>query len=367
MSSAASHTTQPSIKRQQFGKKSNKLLLILILFMQDQRLFLLQEWLTHHFASQHFTIQPITGDASFRRYFRVEHEQQTYIAMDAPPDREDCKPFIAIALAFARLGVQVPHIFTYNLDYGFLLLTDLGDRLYLGELTLDNFVTLYKKALLVLNQIHACDTVENWSLPHFGPDFLLREWQLYIDWVVERHWQIKTSVHEHHLLANTFELLVNAASSQPQVCVHRDYHSRNLLCLANDGVGVLDFQDAVWGPITYDAVSLLRDCYIDWPRQEIEKILALYYQQLCDAGQLKNRSLAEFTRWFDLMGIQRNLKALGIFARLKHLYDRPNYLQYIPRGLNYVLQVSENYPELNSFRQFLQHSANAEAEKQIIL
>jgi len=325
--------------------------------MQDQRLDLLREWLIHCLAKTHFTIQPITGDASFRRYFRILLDGQSYIAMDAPPDKEDCRPFVAIARAFEQLGVQVPHIFAFDLTQGFLLLTDFGDRLYVGELTPDNFTRLYANALTALNQIQMCQTVADWSLPHFGHDFLLREWQLYVDWVVDRHWGVRTTVHEQHLLANTFELLLNASTAQPQVCVHRDYHSRNLLRLDNDGVGVLDFQDAVWGPITYDAVSLLRDCYIDWPRAEIEKIILSFYQQLCDAGHLNKIAREEFIRWFDLMGIQRNLKALGIFARLKHLYHRPNYLQYIPRGLNYVLQVTKDYPELHEFRQFLENRA----------
>lgn len=325
--------------------------------MFDQRLALLKQWLAHTLATPNFQIQAITGDASFRRYFRIQSAHQNFIVMDAPPDKEDCRPFVAIARAFAQLGVQVPHIFAFDLAAGFLLLTDFGDRLYLNELTADNFSQLYTDALTVLVQIQTCTAVADWTLPHFGHEFIAREWQLYLDWVVNRHWNITTTVHEQHLLANTFELLLNSATTQPQVCVHRDYHSRNLLRLADNGVGVLDFQDAVWGPITYDAVSLLRDCYIDWPRQQIEKIIERFYLQVRDEGRLKNISLAEFTRWFDLMGIQRHLKAIGIFARLKHLYERPNYLPYIPRGLNYVMQVIENYPELKDFRYFLQKSA----------
>lgn len=324
--------------------------------MQDQRLLLLQQWLAHTLATPDFLIQPITGDASFRRYFRIQLAQQSYIAMDAPPDKEDCRPFIAIARAFAQQGVQVPHIFGLDLNHGFLLLTDFGDRLYFNELTNTNFTELYDHALTALMPILSCQTVPDWTLPHFGRDMILREWQLYVDWVVTRHWSREINVHDQHLLTNTFELLLHSAAAQPQLCMHRDYHSRNLLCLSNNGVGVLDFQDAVWGPITYDAVSLLRDCYIDWPREQIEKIIARFYQQVRDEDHIKQVSFTEFMRWFDLMGVQRHLKALGIFARLKYLYDRPNYLQYIPRGLNYVLQITENYPELNDFHQFLQRS-----------
>ncbi len=332
-------------------------LFLALFIMPDQRLFLLKQWLISQLANQHFIIEPITGDASFRRYFRVQVAEQSFIAMDAPLDKEDCRPFVAIATAFAKLGIQVPHIFALDLSQGFLLLTDLGDRLYLNELNAENFRLLYTKALDVLIPIQTCQAVTDWPLPHFGRDFITREWQLYVDWVVNKHWHIKASVQEQHLLTNTLELLFDSAAAQPQVCVHRDYHSRNLLRLVDDGVGVLDFQDAVWGPITYDAVSLLRDCYIDWPLAQIEEIIAQFYWQLRDAKHIKQHSLEEFIRWFDLMGVQRHLKALGIFARLNYLYQRPNYLQYIPRGLTYVLHVCEKYPELKLFREFLQPQA----------
>lgn len=322
--------------------------------MQDQRLSLLQEWLTHVLAKQTFTILPITGDASFRRYFRVQLREQTYIAMDAPPDKEDCRPFVAIARAFAKLGVHVPQIFAAAIEQGFLLLSDFGDRLYVNELTADNVERLYANALLDLIKIQTCRKIPDWELPHFNRDFLLREWRLFLDWVIDKHCAVALTAREAHQLADSFALLADTAALQPQVCVHRDYHSRNLLYLAEDKVGILDFQDAVFGPITYDAVSLLRDCYIGWPREQIEKILDLFFERLHSETLLKKHSKEEFTYWFDLMGIQRNLKALGIFARLKHLYHRPHYLQYIPRGLNYVLQVSKNYRELTPLGFFLE-------------
>jgi len=317
--------------------------------MSDQRFDLLNEWLSKVLPHSHFKVTAIIGDASFRRYFRVQYGQESYIAMDAPPDKEDCRPFVAIARAFAKLNVQVPHIFAFDLEQGFLLLSDLGDNLYSNVLTADNVEQLYLKALADLTKIQACETIPNWDIPHFGKDFLEREWHLFQHWTVEKHWEKNLSVHEHYLLTDSFEILVNNSLSQPHVCVHRDYHSRNLLLLKDKAVGVLDFQDAVWGPITYDAVSLLRDCYIDWPREQIEKLIHVFYEQC----SLKHTSRDQFIYWFDLMGIQRHLKAIGIFSRLKHLYNRPNYLQYIPRGLNYVLQISENYNELNQFRQFL--------------
>lgn len=325
--------------------------------MHDHRLDGLQHWLTQTLAPQTLTITPLAGDASFRRYFRVQLADRTLIAMDAPPDKENSVPFVAIARAFAQLGIQVPQIFAANLEQGFLLLSDLGDRLYLTELNAHNAENLYNNALLVLPQIQSCREVSGWSLPHFNRDFILREWRLFQEWVLQQHWGLPLTVSEQYLLVDAFEFLVEAALAQPQVCVHRDYHSRNLLVLDNDAVGVLDFQDAVWGPITYDAVSLLRDCYISWPRAEIERWCLNFHTHLTDTKQLNDVSAAQFMRWFDLLGIQRNLKALGIFARLNHLYKRPNYLKDIPVGLNYILEVSADYPELAKFRHFLQTNA----------
>lgn len=322
--------------------------------MQKQRFNALNQWLDNTLAKQPYTITPLVGDASFRHYYRIQAAGRSFVAMDAPPEQENSKPFIAIAQAFAKLGVHVPQVFAFNLTNGFLLLSDLGDRLYLNELRADNAAFLYKQALNVLAHIQSCREVEDWTLPSFDRDFILKECHLFQHWFLEKHLGLTLSAQDQHLLANAFELLSQAALEQPQVCVHRDYHSRNLLVLDNAQVGVLDFQDAVWGPITYDAVSLLRDCYITWPREQVARWINDFYQQLHAQGQVNKISSEQFIRWFDLLGIQRNLKAIGIFARLQHLYGKNGYLKDIPIGLNYVLQVTADYPELKPFHNFLQ-------------
>lgn len=300
----------------------------------------LRAWLVNHFKTDAFSLTPIPGDASFRCYFRIQHKDQSFIAMDAPPPLEDVRPFIAIAKKFAAQQVQVPEILAAHLEEGFLLLTDFGDRLFLKELQLSNADQLYTAALTTLLQIQTCDPND---IPHFDRAFMQKELSAFQEWFLEKHLNVNLPA---SLLQHTFEYLIDSAEQQPQVCVHRDYHSRNLMCLNNGEVGVLDFQDAVLGPITYDAVSLLRDCYIDWPSKQVEAWADNFRQQAC-----KQVSSAQFLQWFDLMGIQRHLKALFIFAR-KYIRDNdPNYLADIPRTLQYVIDVSERYPALREFRQ----------------
>jgi aminoglycoside/choline kinase family phosphotransferase len=323
--------------------------------MHDPRLTALQNWLPIPLAKQTWALTPLAGDASFRRYFRVQLADRTLIAMDAPPPKEDTRPFIAIAQAFSKLGVHVPQIIAANIDHGFLLLSDLGDDLYLNLLNTDSAEQLYTQALETLQPIQSCREVPNHTLPHFDQTLLLKEWNLFHEWVIDKHWQAQINNAEQHLLRNTFEFLSQEFLAQPKTCVHRDYQSRNLLWLTNNKVGVLDFQDAVWGPVTYDALSLLRDCYIDWPRAQVEKWALYYYNYTRDSnGLLKNISGEQFLRWFDLASAQRHLKNLGIFTRLKHSYGKPHYLNHLPRTLNYVLQISESYPELQEFGKFLE-------------
>lgn len=331
----------------------------------DARLIALRHWLQTTLPSSSWTLQQLAGDASFRRYFRVTLSDQTLIAMDAPPPQEDTRPFIAIAQAFAKLAVTVPEIIAADPQQGFLLLSDFGDQLYSQILNENNADSLYQKALAVLPRIQACREFSGWTLPHFNHEFIRREWNLFYQWVLEKHWQLTPSFEQQTILTNAFEFLLQEISAQPTTCVHRDYHSRNLLLLKNNAVGVLDFQDAVWGPIPYDAVSLLRDCYVVWPHEQVRQWALHYYQQSRDHGLLnKQISSEQFMRWFDLLGIQRHLKAVGIFARLKHLYHKSNYLQDIPRGLNYILQVSENYPELKKFRALLQTHCKKNADNE---
>lgn len=321
--------------------------------MLDQRLIALTQWTTKILSTTDFNIIPITGDASFRRYFRVQLFNQTFIAMDAPPEKENVLPFIAIASAFANLNIRVPHIHASDIQQGFMLLSDLGDDLYLNVLNPSNVDKLYNCALNTLERIQTCAIdIPNWPLPFFNAEHIHSELQLFPDWFLTKHLELTLTPEWQNLLVESFNVLIQSATKQPQVCIHRDYHSRNLLVLPDEDVGVLDFQDAMLGPITYDLVSLLRDCYIAWPIAQVEQWVFTFYENLKDNHSIKTASFEEFLRWFDLMGLQRHIKVLGIFARLSHRDNKHNHLSHTPRILDYVLTVCEKYPELKPLHQF---------------
>lgn len=322
--------------------------------MHDQRLILLNQWLEKHFSTNKFLVTKLAGDASFRRYFRVHKDKQTFVVMDAPPDKENSESFVAIAQAFAKNGIKVPEILAVDLSLGFLLLSDLGDKVLLPELGEHNADYLYQKALAVIPQIQPCMSIPNWPLAKFGDQLALQELQLFPEWFLQKHLELPFDQEINHLLTATFSQLIQIINDQPQVCVHRDYHSRNLLCLENNEIGVLDFQDAVIGPITYDAVSLLRDCYVAWPEQDVARWLLYFYNKCVENGNLNNISPEQFTFWFDFVGIQRHLKVLGIFARLYYRDGKDGYLKEMPRISQYILSVSIKYPSLKPFRDFFE-------------
>lgn len=322
----------------------------------DQRQIQLQNWLEQELKTQAITLTPIIGDASFRRYFRMQHQNQSYIAMDAPPDREPCHPFINIAKQFLKLDLQVPLIFAENLEQGFLLISDLGEQLYVEQLTTANADKLYRNAIDKILIIQKCEPIPEYPLDSFLNGELQTELKNFSHWFVQEFLQLTLSSEQRQILASTYELLLQNAKEQPQCCIHRDYHSRNLMVLPENEVGILDFQDAMTGPITYDLVSLLRDCYIDWPQEQVANWTFYYFQKASSSQLLNIQEQAKFIYWFDLMGIQRHLKASFIFAR-KFLRDNnKNYLQYIPRTLNYVNQVSSKYNELTEFYTLLTHT-----------
>lgn len=322
--------------------------------MQDHRQIALEAWLKKNLANTEFNITKLAGDASFRRYFRIHTAQQTFVAMDAPPEKENCQPFVAVAKSFAAQGILVPEVLAADLNLGFLLLSDLGDRLLLAELqSINQADYFYTQALEIIPQIQSCLTVTDWNLPKFGEQIIKNELQLFIDWFLVQHLQIKIDKALDNSLQNLFSILIQAANEQPQVCVHRDFHSRNLMCLDENKIGILDFQDAVIGPITYDAVSLLRDCYIAWPIADVSRWVLFFYG-LCVENQLINNvTQQQFIYWFDLVGIQRHLKVLGIFARLYHRDGKAGYLQEIPRILQYIFEASEKYSELDGLNNFI--------------
>jgi len=319
------------------------------------RLDTLREWLEGELEFSEYTLRPASSDASFRRYFRVTHEGASCIVMDAPPENEDCHPFIAVDRLLLDAGLNVPEIIDEDLERGFLLLTDLGSRLYLEALSADTVERLYGDALGALAAIQTCAPAPG-LLPDYDRALLLGEMGLFRDWLVGKHLGIGLNATQSGLLDAAFDALAENALAQPQVCVHRDYHSRNLMVTARNNPGILDFQDAVIGPVTYDLVSLLRDCYIEWPRTRVED-WALGYQQLAlQSGILRaeHEDPATFLRWFDLMGVQRHLKAAGIFARLNHRDGKPGYLDDIPRTLGYVVEVAARHEALTGLGEFVE-------------
>lgn len=326
----------------------------------------LKNWLTTVCLLEDFELRPLANDASFRCYFRVCTNRQRYVVMLAPPAKEDITTFIAIAKDFFRKGIHVPEILQYNLDQGFILLSDLGDALYLKLLNTENANDLYTRALAVIPKIQACKPKlsNGESLSSFDEKLIRFELSLFVDWFLIRHLKLNLTPQLKMALEKIFQSLINSALEQPQVCVHRDYHSCNLLLMEKKEVGVLDFQDAVYGPITYDAVSLLRDAYIAWPESEVEKWALNFYHMLMTKDQL---SKEKFLRWFDLMGIQRHLKVLGIFARLCYRDNKPRYLENTNRLLRYLKTAYEKYPEFTGLKQLLQeaniHHKLSETEK----
>jgi N-acetylmuramate 1-kinase len=317
----------------------------------DLRLVQLEAWLAGLFGARDFEITTASADASFRRYFRVTRGSQSWIAMDAPPGKEDLEPYVRIAAMLVDTGVNAPRVLHRDSSLGFLLNSDLGSRTYLMDLSAGaDADSLYGDAIEALVRIQSRGQQHASTLPPYDEALLRREMALFPEWFCGRHLGIELSAAESVALAGVFDELSSEALRQPRVFVHRDYHSRNLM--VGDGArhganpGILDFQDAVYGPVTYDLVSLLRDCYIAWPRERVEGWMARFRSAAQRQGLQVGRDAQEFTRWFDLMGVQRHLKAIGIFARLWHRDGKPGYLKDIPRTLEYVQLVSRSYREL---------------------
>lgn len=321
------------------------------MMLDNFRTISMLDWLENDLLLTIDSCEPASSDASFRRYFRVKAAEGQFIVMDAPPDKENIEPFIRIAGLLSSSRVKVPAIYQQNLTDGFLLLEDFGSQSLLDQLNAHNVTDLYRSAFDTLFNLQTNTVIENCGLPYYNEPLLQRELAIFEDWFLNHLLDIQIPV---SIWETVRTILVTTALEQPVTCVHRDYHSRNLMFLDVDSPGVIDFQDAVIGPITYDLVSLLRDCYIAWPNRQVEQWMTEYYDRLQQAELIASNPV-QFKRWFDLMGLQRHLKAIGIFSRL-HLRDgKSNYLNDIPRTLNYVASVCESYPEFDEFRAFLQH------------
>jgi N-acetylmuramate 1-kinase len=316
---------------------------------EDFRKITLLDWLENDLLLPVLKCEPASSDASFRRYFRITLPEQQLIAMDAPPDKENIPQFIKVAELLRQANVKVPIIYHQNLEDGFLVLEDFGMQSFLDKLTPENADILYSNALNSLLALQTNAILDS-HLPKYDNALLKRELGIFADWFLNQVLGVEIP---EALWDSVSNILIDSALEQPVTCVHRDYHSRNLMVLDDNLPGVIDFQDAVIGPITYDLVSLLRDCYIAWPQQQVESWTAQYYQKLLQTGLIAC-DLPNFMRWFNLMGLQRHLKAIGIFSRL-HLRDgKSGYLNDIPRTLGYVVAQSQSLPELSGFDDFLQ-------------
>lgn len=297
---------------------------------------LLQNWL-QQLGYRDYRLEAASEDASFRTYLRLYSAAETWIVMDAPPDKEPCDRFIAVADKLRAAGLNAPEITARNLEYGFLILTDFGSSDYLSKLCPETEAPLYGDALAALLLMQT--RVDAEDLPRYDAALLNREMDLFHDWFLGQLMGVTLDPAQQAIWQSVKQVLVDNALAQPQVFVHRDYHSRNLMKTKQKNPGILDFQDAVKGPLTYDLVSLLRDCYIAWPAPRVEQ-LVLDYFELARVNELIDVETAQFMRWFNLMGIQRHLKAIGIFSRLKLRDGKTDYLKDIPRTLGYLRQVS---------------------------
>ena len=319
--------------------------------MSDKRIEQLKQWLNNELGDSHYGFESASSDASFRRYFRITQGAKTLIAMDAPPEQEDSRKFIRTARMFAAIGVNVPLILAENLDQGFLLISDLGVRQYMDELNDDTVDRLYGDAMGALITIQASGT--NNELPEYDHALLMRELEIFREWYLQKHLDFPFTGQQQQDLDQVFESLARSALEQPRVIVHRDYHSRNLMVCEQHNPGIIDFQDAVTGPVSYDLVSLLRDCYIEWPDDRVRHWMLGHFENCLHSGIIKDVDEQTFERWFDLMGAQRHLKAAGIFARLNYRDGKSGYLKDIPRTLGYVKKVASRYPSLSALAEVL--------------
>lgn len=327
---------------------------------QDVRLQHLKVWLDEQlailFAEQDWgpvppaTLTAASSDASFRRYFRWEGEGRSFVVMDAPPPQENCKPFVDIAFLLAKSGINVPKIYAEDLERGFLLLNDLGNKTYLDVIDSENADDLFSDALQALLAFQQLPMVA--PLPSYDVALLRRELELFPEWYVKRELGVEFDAAQQSLWQRASDLLIDSALAQPKVLVHRDYMPRNLM-LSEPNPGVLDFQDAVYGPVTYDVTCLFKDAFLSWPEERVLGWLENYWQQAGALGIPVQPDLQDFLRASDLMGVQRHLKVIGIFARICHRDGKPRYLADVPRFFAYIEAVVARRPELAELAELL--------------
>ncbi len=311
-----------------------------------ERQQLLESWIKTQFPGKSFTLAPASTDASFRRYFRVSFDDGTLVAVDAPPQHEDCAPFVHVAGLFGAAGVHVPTIVVQNAEQGFMLLSDLGNTTYLQalEANADDADRLYHDATDTLVKIQLASRIN--VLPNYDEDFLLRELNLFPDWYIAKHLKIVLSDGQKAVIDSIYAEILKNNRAQPKVFVHRDYHSRNLMVI-EPNPGVIDFQDAVYGPVTYDLVSLFKDAYIHWEEERVLDWVIRYWEKAKKAGLPVNPDFPEFYCDFEWMGVQRHLKVLGIFARLYYRDGKEVYLNNMPLVMDYLRKACKRYRPLH--------------------
>jgi len=301
------------------------------------------------------TLAPASADASFRRYFRIESKNPTYptlIVMDAPPQHEPLDAFIEIDLLLFEAGLHVPQILEKNIEDGFLLLSDLGHKTYLEALNDESANALYRDAIHALVQMQLASKPN--VLPNYDQALLQRELDLFPEWYLKQHLQLELSAIQTAQMRQAFALIIENNLAQEKVFVHRDFHSRNLMVTAQNNPGILDFQDAVYGPITYDAASLWRDAYIAWPEEKVIDWVIQFWEEGRKSGLPMPSDFGQFYRDFEWMGLQRHLKVLGIFARLFHRDGKDGYLKDIPLVLDYAIATANRYIELKPLARILE-------------
>lgn len=316
----------------------------------DTRIESLHTWLCKVLSHKQYGFEPASADASFRRYFRIGFDNQTMIVMDAPPPQESCAPFVHAADVFLAAGLNVPKVIAQDLEQGFLLLSDLGNTTYLSALNDESAPKLYSDASTALTQLQLASRES--VFPVYDEALLSRELQLFPDWYVAKHLGLILNEKQAVVLNNTFALLNKNILTQGQVFVHRDYHARNLM-VCEQNPGILDFQDAVYGAITYDLVSLLKDAYIAWEEPQVLDWTIRYWQSAQKAGLPVPNDFGDFYRDFEWMGAQRHIKVLGIFARLYHRDGKDAYLKDMPLVMEYLRRVCARYVELRPMLRLL--------------
>ncbi len=312
----------------------------------SQRITALTAWAEQQ-LKLHIDIQPITGDASNRRYFRLLHQQQSWVVMDAPPELEDCRPFLDVTQRLRSAGLYAPEILGKDLQQGFLLLEDLGDDLYRDV----NFQTPAKHPYQpIFNTLAVfAQSVNTDGLPDYDQLMLQQELDLLTDWYLPHHCNLPLSTDEQSTWRKICTALISCALQQPRVFVHRDFHSCNVLQTSINNPGIIDYQDAVRGPLSYDLISWILDRYISWPRTQVTDWYEQHRQRLdIDVAA------AEWLRWCDWMGLQRNLKILGIFARLAYRDGKSDYINLMPRFYHYLMETADLYPETTAIVTILQ-------------